>query len=445
MTSKSRASTYPTSKILTMELFKRAIAGNDIVRVLRIRPFSYMMLSEFLSQLAFNMQHFVLIFIIYALTHSNTAVSGLILSFTIPAILFSVITGVYVDRWSKKKVLFFTNLMRGVLLLPFLIPNLHIGFIYTLTFLIAVATQFFLPAESAIIPTLVPQKLILSANAIFALGIYGTILAGYILSGPLLLLLGKTYTIVLLSVLFFTSTFFVVGIKPLYRKPDNNTQLDPTLDLSIAKEIKEVFSFVKRAKKVMHALIVLAVAQSIIFMFAVLGPGYVAGVLNVQIESLSLILIAPAALGMIFGAFLLGSIGRRFKAKSLSIFGFLVSGLAFVGFPSGSKLTSYGFVSLINSYLPHLLNITALHLIVVLAFIVGLAISFMFVPSNATIQIETNEAMRGRVYGFLNALIGAVSFLPVGLAGGLADVLGVEAVITGVGSIMVFVSLVFLL
>ncbi|MEK7534742.1 MAG: MFS transporter [Patescibacteria group bacterium] len=429
-----------------MELFKRAIAGNDIVCVLRIRPFTYMMLSEFFSQLAFNMQHFVLIFIIYALTHSNTAVSGLILSFTIPAILFSVITGVYVDRWSKKKVLFFTNLMRGALLLPFLIPNLHIGFIYTLTFLIAVATQFFLPAESAIIPTLVPHKLILSANAIFALGIYGTILAGYILSGPLLLLLGKTYTIVVLSVLFFISTFFVVGIKPLARKPDNNTRLDPTtLDLSIVREIKEVFSFIKRAKKVMHALIVLTVAESIIFMFAVLGPGYVAEVLDVAIESLSLILIAPAALGMIFGAFLLGSIGRRFRAKSLSVLGFLVSGLAFVAFPAGSKLTSYGFVSLVNSYLPHLLNITAMHIIVVLAFIVGLAISFIFVPSNATIQIETNEAMRGRVYGFLNALIGAVSFLPVGAVGGLADVLGVETVITSIGSIMVFVSLVFLL
>lgn len=428
-----------------MRFFKKAIVGNDIFRVLRIRPFTYMIFSEFFSQLAFNMQHFVFIFIIYTLIRSNTAVSGLILSFTIPAILFSVVAGVYVDRWSKKKVLFFTNLIRGVLLLPFLIPNLHIGLIYALTFLIAVSTQFFLPAESAIIPTLVPKKLILSANAIFSLGIYGTILTGYILSGPILLLLGKTYTIVALATLFFISTFFVIKIKPVAKKPDHHAQLDTILGLSVVKEIKEVFLFIKRAKKVAYALIVLTVAQSIIFMFAVLAPGYVATVLDVAIESFSLILIAPAALGMLFGAFLLGSIGKKFKPRSLTVLGFLIGGLALVVFPTSSKLVSYEFVAVVNSYLPRLLNITAMHLIVVLAFIIGLAISLVFVCSNATIQIETNSEMRGRVYGFLNAFVGAVSFLPIGVVGGLADILGVGTVIGAVGATMFLISLVFLL
>ncbi|MBI3366804.1 hypothetical protein HY041_04230 [Candidatus Roizmanbacteria bacterium] len=70
--------------------------------------------------------------------------------------------------------------------------------------------------------------------------------------------------------------------------------------------------------------------------------------------------------------------------------------------------------------------------------------SLVFIPSNATIQIETNEEMRGRVYGLLNSLIGAVSFLPVVLAGGLADLLGVGAVITGVGILMVILSICYL-
>ncbi|MEX2012909.1 MAG: MFS transporter, partial [Candidatus Levyibacteriota bacterium] len=121
------------------------------------------------------MQHFVLIFIIYGLTQSNTAVSGLILSFTVPAILFSLISGVYVDRWSKKKVMLITNIVRGMLVLPFLIVDLNLGVIYLLTFLIAVATQFFLPAEAAIIPLLVPKKLLISAIAVFGLGLYTTL------------------------------------------------------------------------------------------------------------------------------------------------------------------------------------------------------------------------------------------------------------------------------
>ena len=186
-----------------MKFFRKHIVENEIISVLKIPPFSYMMISEFFSQLAFNMQHFILIVVIYKLTHSNTAVSGLILSLTIPSIVFSLFSGVLVDRWNKKKVLFFSNLLRGFIILPFLIYNLHIGIIYFLTFLIAIATQFFIPAESSIIPSLVPRRLIFPANAVFSLGIYGTILFGYILAGPMLLALGRENSILLLSLFFF--------------------------------------------------------------------------------------------------------------------------------------------------------------------------------------------------------------------------------------------------
>ena len=51
-----------------------------------------------------------------------------------------------------------------------------------------------------------------------------------------------------------------------------------------------------------------------------------------------------------------------------------------------------------------------MHIVVVMAAVIGFAVSLIFIPSNITIQMETAESMRGRVYGFLNALIGAVSF-----------------------------------
>ena len=52
--------------------------------------------------------------------------------------------------------------------------------------------------------------------------------------------------------------------------------------------------------------------------------------------------------------------------------------------------------------------------------------------------------MRGRMYGLLSSLIGAVSFLPVILAGGLADILGVGVVITTVGSLMILLGIFYL-
>jgi len=426
-----------------MEVLREKVLSNDILRVLNIKPFLLMILSEFFSQFAFNMQHFVLIFIIYNITRSNTAVSGMILSFVIPSVLFSVITGVYVDRWSKKKILLYTHLIRATLLLPFLIPSLHLGLIYILTFLIAVATQFFIPAESAIIPSLVPKKLIISANAVFAFSLYTSMLIGYIFSGPVLLLLGRTYTIVFLILLFLISTFFVAGIKVANKQKElAKDDLSKTgNNYSLRREASEIFVFIRKARKVMHALLMLTIAQAVIFMFAVLAPGYVTTILEAPLESLSVILIAPAGLGLGLGAFLLGSMHKKIKSKWLSQIGLLVVGIIFILLPFASRVTSHDFVKDINYYLPHFLEINILHIIVVLAFIIGFAISLVFIPSNATIQIETNEEMRGRMYGLLGSLIGAVSFLPVVLAGGLADLLGVGLVITGVGILLVVLSI----
>jgi len=428
-----------------MDVLKKKVLGNDVLRVLGIRSFLFMMLSEFFSQLAFNMQHFVLIFIIFGVTHSNTAVSGMILSFIVPSVLLSVIAGVYVDRWNKKKVLLNGHLIRATLLLPFLIPNLNLGLIYTFTFLIAVVTQFFTPAESSIIPSLVPKELIVSANAVFAFSVYTSMLIGYVFSGPVLLLFGRTYAIVFLISLFLLSALFVTGINYVVNKKKlRSRNLSSAYNLSVFREAKEIFTFIRRVSKVMFALLMITVAQSVIFMFAVLAPGYVTTILQAPLESLSVILIAPAGLGLAIGAFMLGSIGKKINNRLISSVGFIIVGTVFVLMPMAGKVASYGFVDTLNSILPRIIHINVLHLIVVLAFIVGFGISFVFIPSNATIQIETSEEMRGRMYGLLSSLIGAVSFLPVILAGGLADILGVGVVITTVGSLMILLGIFYL-
>ena len=428
-----------------MEVLRKRVLKSDIFQVLTIKPFFLMMLSEFFSQVAFNMQHFVLIFIIYGFTRSNTAVSGMILSFMIPAVLFSVISGVYVARWNKKKVLLFIHLIRAVLLLPFLIPNLHLGLIYALTFLIAVVTQFFIPAEYSIIPQLVPKKLLVSANAVFSFGIFTIMLIGYILSGPALLLLGRTYTIILLIFLFVASALIVAGIKLTDRKKEiilKNT-FSPQRNYSFTKEANEVFVFIKKAKKVMHAFFMITIAQAVIFMFAVLAPGYVTTILEAPLESVSVILIAPAGLGFGIGAFMLGSMGRKIKQR-ISAIGFMVVGIVFILMPLASRVTSYRFVLSLNSFLPQIIHINILHIIVLMAFITGFGISLVSIPSNSIIQIETSQEMRGRMYGLLSALTGAVSFLPVILAGWLADIFGVGTIIASVGIIVAILSACYL-
>ena len=44
------------------------------------------------------------------------------------------------------------------------------------------------------------------------------------------------------------------------------------------------------------------------------------------------------------------------------------------------------------------------------------------------------------MYGVLNSLIGIMSIIPVVAVGGLADLIGVKAVITGIGLVILFIA-----
>src|SRR5689334_10057910 len=105
-----------------------ATASPGILAVLRNRNFLYLWLAQLLSQTAQQMINYVLVVQVDALSKSSTAVSGIIIAFTLPAILFSAIAGVYVDRQPKRRVLIVTNAGRALTMLGYIfLTDPHFG------------------------------------------------------------------------------------------------------------------------------------------------------------------------------------------------------------------------------------------------------------------------------------------------------------------------------
>src|ERR1035437_4471890 len=150
----------------------------------------------------------------------------------------------------------------------------------------------------------------------------------------------------------------------------------------------------------------------------------------------------PAVAGIAIGALIIGSFLHKMSKSTLTKFGMLLMGISILLLPYGSRVESGMVVHFVNLYLPHFLRITMLHITVSLAFILGFATAFVFVPSNAVLQEETSDEWRGKVYGVLNSLVGLASILPVVVVGGLADLIGVKAVITGMGIIVIIIALI---
>lgn len=407
---------------------------NHLLRALKIRPFLFLWLAEICSQIAMNMMNFILILVAFSLTNSNTAVSGIVLCFTIPAIFFGVLAGVYVDRWNKITVLIITNILRALflLLLAFFYKNLLA--LYAFTFIITIITQFFIPAETPIIPRIVGKNLIFSANALFGIGLYGSILIAYGLSGPFLLTFGVTNAFMLLSVFFLLATFFIflmrrsVKIIPTEENREKKT--------TIGQEVKAALSLIVKIKEIYHSFFLLVLLQVLILVISVIGPGYARHILRIRIQEFPILFVTPAAFGMIIGAILLTTLFHNFPKRRSATIGILVSGITMFLLPYGSRVESRAIVHTINHILPHILRLTALHIMVVLAFVTGVGSSLIFVPSNTILQEQTSDEIRGKVYGTLNTFIAISSIFPIILAGYAADLFGVKSVLISMGVIM---------
>ena len=139
---------------------------------------------------------------------------------------------------------------------------------------------------------------------------------------------------------------------------------------------------------------------------------------------------------MVVGAIIIVNFLRYRNRSKIITIGLFLSGIAMMLMPYGSKVASRDFVQFLNMFLP---DITTMHVMASLAFALGLANAFVFVPANTLLQEKTPEALRGKIYGFLSTLVGVLSVLPILVVGGLSDLIGVGAVITGIGiSLFIF-------
>lgn len=303
--------------------------------------------------------------------------------------------------------------------------------VYVISFLFATLRQFYIPAETPLIPLIVEKENLLSANALFGLGIYGSILFAYIISGPLFIFLGRENTLFVLAFLLLVSSGFVSLIKTEQSKTKNIKRT--IIKLHLIRDMRHTLSLVSKTREISDSLFLLALSQILILLIATLAPGYAHQILRININAFPLLFAAPAALGTVVGAVILVNVFHSHPRERIINFGIFLSGIAILLLPFGSKVASREIVHVINSFLPHAINISILHIMFILAFILGVANALVYVPASTIIQEKTSDEFRGKVYGFLNSLVGVLSLLPIIIAGGLSDLIGVGAVISGIG------------
>lgn len=376
----------------------------------RSRDFALYCGSRFVSATAIQMQNVAVGWWVYDITRDPFALGLVGLAIFLPAISLALVTGHTADRFDRRAILLVcyavATLTAAGLLFCAWSGVRQVGLIYALLLLFGVTRAFANPASQAIVPNLVPPEHLSNAIAWHASAWQTATILGPALGG-LLYAFGATvvFTTVVLS--FGITLGLLAGIRHRVLLRAREKTSWTTLLAGI--------HFI-RSKSAVFGAISLDLFAVLLGGATALLPIYARDILQVGPWGLGLLRSMPA-IGAVLMALLLAHrplhrhTGRRLF-QTVALFG-----LATIGFGLSKMLwLSLGWL-----------------------FVLGAADMVSVFIRQTLVQVETPDAMRGRVAAVNTVFIGASNELGEFESGAVAALIGVvpAVVVGGLGTLAV--------
>lgn len=367
----------------------------SFTQILKNKNFFLLWLCQIISQFGDRLDQMALIGFITQRFPGSTFQMAKLLSFTIiPVFLIGPVAGVYVDRWDKRKTMYISDFLRGilVLLIPLVFLNLKSLFgLYLVIFLSFSVGRFFIPAKLSIVPDLVRKEELLLANSLInTTGMIAAIL-GFGIGGLIVDWLGPEGGFYINALTFFVSAIFIffITIKITQEKRSFLVLGKEVLEVikkSVIQEVKEGLVYLIKKSRMRFIIGIL------FLIWSALGSIYIVLIVFIQQRLGSLtkdlgLLVVFLGLGLFLGTLFYGRFGQRFSTlKAIFLFLFL-SGINLILFSLGLQ------------FLPNFL------IAATFAFIFGMSISPIMTASNTLIHKVSHKNMRGKVFSSLEMIM----------------------------------------
>lgn len=416
--------------------------------VLTNRSFLFLWLAQLISQSAQNAILFTLLVIVTQLTEGSTFTSVLVLSFVIPSVIFGVISGVLVDMWSKRLLLIYTNVARGVLAICFLIAQDHVVALIAISVFFATSSQLFGTTDAVTVPSVVPRDQLISANSLFNLAVTGSQLAGMIFLAPIVLPAfgddGPTVLFIIAAGMFAVSVACAYLMPPI---PADDAAPDKSWpDLremrDAAGDYVNTLRTLSRDPVATLALIHYATGSSLVLLFAVLVPRYMQAILEISPDK-AVTIFAPVGVGAILGLRALPFIAVRLGKNRTVIAGLCGLALSIIALalvdPIARGLESTEHLNPFGDERAGGLSILVL-LTMAFAGPMGFTYALVNAPAQTVLHERAPAEMRGRVFAAQVVLANAAGILPLIVAGSVADIFGVSTVLFAIAAAMAAIA-----
>jgi MFS family permease len=381
--------------------------------VLRNRNFLALWLSQLVSKLGDNFAVVAALVLINQLAaRSGLAVVVIATAMTIPQ-LFALVSGVFVDRFSRKTVMIASDLLRAaVILLALLVrqpSDLYI--LYLTAFVVMGLSAVYIPARNATLPNLVPEEELLTANALIQATELVSLIAGASLATLIISLTSTSTAFIFDSITFAVSALFLVALQ-IPSGQASAASYAPGSELrKFWAGFVEGVRYIASNKPLLQLMAITTIATLGLSATVLLAAAYFTQLLGISAEYLGL-LSATEGLGMAFGALLISAYASWARSRQIVSIAMLLLGIGIL-----------------------LFAIAPVYWLVLLgALIVGICVVSARTTLAAMTQALVPDAQRGRVESAMVTVIGIGTMGALIMAGILGDIVGPRSVfaVTGV-------------
>ena len=397
------------------------------------KNFLRLWLAQLISQFGDRVHQMALVGLITERAGVSASSLAKIMAFTIlPVFVLQPFAGVYVDRWDRRTTLFVCDIARGLLVLT--IPLVFIRWkailpIYIVVFLAFCFSRFYVPAKMSIIPDIVREEQLISANSLVTTtGMIASVL-GLGLGGLLIEKMGAKNGFIIDAVTFFISgaMIFTIAVPPKLR-------ISRTALLGKGKELVAEIrtSFWQEFAGGLRYLVRQREIRFIVYMFFILlsavGAIYVVSIVFIQeafgSKTMHLGSVAVSlCCGLFLGVMLYGRWGKK-EHWERTIFGCLAAG--------GAVLVAFAVI---------VYRFPVIWFAMALALLLGMIIGPIFIASYTMVHIICDEDMRGKTFSALEIVIHLAFLLAMLASSWVSEFLPLAFVLSAVGAAVMVLGL----
>lgn len=405
-------------------MFKKLVENlksikKDYGNILKNSSVMKIVIAGFISSLGSKISYFAMLRKVYELSNGKiTDLGFLSIAQCIPYIIFGAFAGIVIDKFRRKWIMIFSDIMSAVITVSVIFIN-NLSLIYVISFLSAAVYVFRGPAEMAFTPNLVEKEDIPLLNSFTSMSNSIIMIVGSALGAAAVGFVGVNGSFVADGISFLMSAIIIATILIKEMHTENKSEAKGMEHL---KEFKDGVSIMWKDQTLK---LILLIDLYVTFAMAMQGPLiyiFIKQSLNMgsKAELAWGALLSSLGVGSVLGSFIIGVLVKRYKNKfKLFLNVLLFDSISFTLF-------------LLNKYFP--LSI----LIFAFLGVVGTAFSIII---NSTIQSKVDDENRGKVFSVFGMLSNPIAILSVLIGTTAAEVISAKYVLLSVAALEAAIAL----